>query len=72
MTSIPSVFLCIEQDNLTGALRVIIEDESGSGFRLTGPKCNGNSTSLLRHEIFKTEADEIRSYLDRAIPLDQL
>ena len=64
-----SAFLSIYKDGWTGGIQLSIEDASGSGFRLAGPKFNGSGKPLLRTKLTQRDADEIRRYLDRAFPL---
>jgi len=45
------------------------ENGSGSGYRLHGPKYNGSSTPLLKHELDERDAAEIRKFLDEVFPL---
>jgi hypothetical protein len=50
------------------SLQIAIEDDIG-GFRLAGPKFDGNSRLLKAAEIDARAASEIRHYLDRHFPV---
>ena len=63
-----SAFFALYKDGWTGGLQLSIEDATGSGFRIAGPKFNGSGTVLQKHKISERDAKEIRSYLDRAFP----
>lgn len=61
------VYLHVDKDGLTGGLQVSIGDDDG-GYRLYGPKYCGQSKSLVKIAITRTQAQEIRGYLDQAHP----
>lgn len=63
-----SAFLSVSKDGWTGGIQLSICDESGSGFRIHGPKFNGSGKNLVDHKLTQRDADEIRRYLDRAFP----
>lgn len=63
-----SAFFTLYKDGWTGGLQLAIEDSTGSGFRIAGPKFNGSGKALQKHEISERDAKEIRSYLDHAFP----
>lgn len=46
-----------------GRFQLSINDESGSGYRICGPKYIGQSTNVARHQIVDRDVDEIRRYL---------
>lgn len=60
--------LSIFKDGWTGGLQLSIQDESGSGFRICGPKFNGSGSPLLERQLTRRDANEIRRYIDRAFP----
>lgn len=65
----------IDRDGWTRGLQLNISrldedgDGTGWGYRLHGPKYNGSSTNLLRHELTERDAAEIRAMLDAVFPL---
>ena len=63
-----SAFLFIYEDGWTRGIQLAIEDETGSGFRIAGPKFNGSGKLLLKYKISERDAKVIRSYLDQAFP----
>lgn len=66
------MFIKLDRDGWTKGLQLSIdlEDESGGGvgYRLAGPKYNGSSASVFKHQIGERDADEIRRYLDTVFP----
>ncbi len=64
----PKTYLALYQDGWTKGYQLAMEDETGSGFRLAGPKFNGSGKIIQRCEIDARAADEIRTYLDRSHP----
>lgn len=63
----PTVTITADKDGLTGGTQINIHDGTW-GYRLAGPKYNGSSQNLVTAELNQRDADEIRSYLDRAFP----
>jgi len=63
-----AIYFSLDKDKVTNGFQLSIEDGSG-GYRIAGPKYNGSSKNLQRHEITKYDAEKIRSYLDKAFPL---
>jgi len=61
------IYFSVDRDGWTNGLQLSIENENG-GFRIAGPKYNGRSKNLQRHEITQRDAEEIRRYLDEAFP----
>lgn len=61
------VFISVDRDGLTGALQLSIDlerpDGTGHGYRLAGPKFNGSSKKVFRHQLGGRDVQEIRSYL---------
>jgi hypothetical protein len=70
-TSANAAFFRVEQDGWTRGIQLSITDQSGSGFRIAGPKFNGSSKALVTHQITERDANEIRQYLDQAFPQTQ-
>jgi hypothetical protein len=62
--------LSVFKDGWTGGTQLSICDETGSGFRVCGPKFNGSGTLLIKRQLTQRDADEIRRYLNRAFPLE--
>lgn len=67
------IFIDVDRDGWTKNLQINIatvdENGSGTGYRLAGPKYNGSSQLLLRHELTERDAAEIRAQLDAVFPL---
>lgn len=59
-----AVYLTVNQRAFDKAFQLCIGDENG-GYRIAGPKYDGNGKTILRRELTKRDADEIRSYLDQ-------
>jgi len=72
MTDYTKVTLDIDRDRYTGGIQVLIGVENdegvGHGYRLAGPKCLGDSTSLKRVTLTEDDARQIRRYLDTIYP----
>lgn len=49
-----------------GGLQLSINAEDEGGYRICGPKYDGNSKLLKRHYITVRDIDEIQTYLTRA------
>jgi hypothetical protein len=66
------IVIDVDRDGWTKNLQLNIvtldEHDSGTGYRLAGPKYNGSSTNLLRVELDERDADEIRQALDAVFP----
>lgn len=62
------VSLVVYRDGFTGRFQLAVEDHSGYGTRLHGPKLAGHGTLLLRCQLTEQTAKELRYYLDRAFP----
>ncbi|MFA6159457.1 MAG: hypothetical protein WC763_07565 [Candidatus Paceibacterota bacterium] len=60
--------LSVFKDSWTKGIQLSIADESGSGYRIAGPKFNGSSTPIIDHQLTQRDANEIRRYLDRVFP----
>jgi hypothetical protein len=57
------VFITVDKRRFDGALQVQISNGS-TGFRIAGPKYNGNNTvQLLKHVLTKRDAEQIKRYL---------
>ncbi|EKS37799.1 hypothetical protein [Afipia clevelandensis] len=65
--STSKIFLCVDRDGWTGGYQLSIDDDHG-GFRIAGPKYNGSSKSIIRHQITARDAGRIREYLDKIAP----
>jgi len=61
------IVLTVDRRAFDGALQVSIskadDNEAGHGYRIAGPKYDGNGEQLLRHVLTKRDAENIRSYL---------
>ena len=66
------IVIDVDRDGWTKGLQLNIaqldENDAGHGYRLAGPKYNGSSKNLLRRELDKRDAREIRQYLDAVFP----
>jgi len=61
-----TVEITVDRDGLTNGLQLSIGDSSG-GFRLSGPKFNGSSKTLLRFPLTNArDLDEIEAYCRKA------
>lgn len=63
-------YISVDRRKVDGALQVSIGSDDGHGYRIAGPKYDGNGETLLKVFLSETEKKEIRSYLrpTRAIP----
>lgn len=57
----------VSKDGWTGLLQLSIGDYNG-GYRIHGPKFNGSTKILIRHQINERDAMEIRTLLDKYFP----
>lgn len=57
------IYLSIDQTP-EGALQLSVNDENG-GYRIFGPKYDGRSKPIRKHEITERDVSEIGSYLIR-------
>jgi hypothetical protein len=66
------IVIDVDRDGWTKGLQLNIaqldEKGNGSGYRLYGPKYNGSSERLIRHELTERDAAEIRQALDAVFP----
>ncbi len=60
-----SVLISVHRDGVTGSIQLSIGNAHG-GYRIAGPKFNGTGRLLLEHMVTERDAQEIRSYLDKA------
>jgi hypothetical protein len=58
------IYFSIDRRSRDGALQLSINDDN-TGYRIAGPKYDGNGQSLIRHELTPNDVDEIRSYLNK-------
>lgn len=65
------VRISVYRDRDSGGIEIVVEDESGSGVRLCGPKFCGDDRFLGCVRLKQQDADEIRFYLDRAFPMKE-
>lgn len=56
------VYLMVDKDGWTKGLQLSI-DSDGLGYRFRGPKCNGSSSNLMKHELNERDLDELRDYI---------
>ena len=57
--------LAVDRREFDGEIQVCIERiKTGTGFRLLGPKYDGRGARLASKVLTKSDADEIRSYLE--------
>jgi len=61
------VFISLDKDGWTKAFQISIGTDN-FGYRIHGPDYNGNGKTIIKHEVTKRDADEIRKYLDMAFP----
>ena len=63
-------YLSVDRRTHDGALQISIgsesEDGSGVGYRIAGPKYDGQGKTLLKHYITERDASEILAYLKPA------
>lgn len=61
------VYLSIDKRTYDGALQLSIgaqdEDGGGTGYRIAGPKYDGDGTTLVRRFLTERDKQEILSYL---------
>ena len=62
------VFLFVDKDGFSKGFQVSIGTDDG-GYRIAGPKYNGSSKSLIKHELDERDVAEIKKYLDKVAPL---
>lgn len=67
------IVIDLDRDGQTKGLQLnmaqLDDKDAGWGYRLHGPKYNGSSKNLLRHELDARDAAEIRKMLDAVFPL---
>jgi hypothetical protein len=56
------VFLTVGKRRTDGAIQISIEKD-GIGYRIAGPKFDGDGYNLLRHKLTKRDGEEIRAFL---------
>ena len=65
-----TVYLAVDRRQCDGAIQLQIgvrdEDGGGHGYRIAGPKYNGDGHNLLWHQLTERDIDVIRSYLRTA------
>jgi hypothetical protein len=59
------IYFSIDQNN-RGHLQLAINNPSGSGYRISGPKYDGTGKTLHIHQLTSRDIVELRSYLDAA------
>ena len=59
------IYFSIDQNGL-GHLQLAINNPSGGGYRISGPKYDGMGKTLHIHELSRQDIVELRSYLDAA------
>lgn len=60
------IYLSIDKRTRDGALQLSIGDEQeGTGYRIAGPKYDGDGKTLLRHILTDADVSAISSYLRR-------
>ena len=59
-------YISVDRRKVDGALQISIGKENSHGYRIAGPKYDGNSETLLKVFLSEAEKKEIRSYLRRA------
>ncbi len=65
-----SIYISVDKRACDGALQVSIGTRD-HGYRIAGPKYDGNGKNLLRHELTERDVEEIQSYLRmRASPAE--
>lgn len=61
------IYISVDRRAFDGALQVSIgkqdEDGGGIGYRIAGPKYDGNGKNLIRHFLTERDRREIESYL---------
>lgn len=57
------VFLSVDRDGWTKGIQLSIDYADAGGYRVAGPKFNGSSTRMLRHQLSERDCDE----LERAV-----
>jgi len=66
------IVIDVDRDGWTKGLQLNIaqldETNTGTGYRLAGPKYNGSSKNLLRCELDARDANEVRKCLDAVFP----
>lgn len=71
-TTTQRIVFDVDRDGWTKGLQLNIaqldENGSGMGYRLHGPKYNGSSERLIRHQMDERDATEIRQMLDAVFP----
>lgn len=64
-----SIEISVDRRSFDGALQVSInwkdKNGGGHGYRIAGPKYDGNGHNLLRHELTERDKVEIGKYLDK-------
>lgn len=73
MTQTAKVYFTVDRRAIDGALQLSInfarEGNGGHGYRIAGPKYDGNGKVLLRHELSERDVSELRRYLSLSSPL---
>lgn len=59
-------YISVDRRKIDGTLQVSIGKENGTGYRIAGPKYDGNGETLLKVFLSEAEKKEIRSYLRSA------
>jgi predicted metalloendopeptidase len=57
------VYISVDQRAADGAIQVSIGFEGSHGYRIAGPKYDGNGQTLLKVFLSEGEKKEIRAYL---------
>lgn len=59
------VYFTVDIDGWTNGYQLSINDENG-GYRIRGPKYNGSSKSIIRHNLTERDCNELALYLRKA------
>ncbi len=68
INNMDKIYIAIYQQGINDSLQIVIEDEHGNGYRLLGPKLNGDGRLIDRRALNERDATEIRQALDTAHP----
>jgi hypothetical protein len=58
-----NVYFSVDKRAFDGELQLSIQSDEGHGYRIAGPKYDGNGKTLLRRTLTERDRDEIMRYL---------
>lgn len=62
------VFISVDQRLFDKGLQISISSDDGIGYRIAGPKYDGQGKNLLKHYLTERDIQEIRDFLRKATP----